>query len=267
MHGAAYRSLGMPHAYEKVETTEAELPGRVADLRSGLWAGLNVTVPHKTKVLALVDEVAASARATGAGNTLVRVGPGRVRAYNTDAPALEEELTSLAKGAQGAASFEGKSALVLGTGGAARAAVFALGKLGVATVHVRGRSRRDDLAAVLAAASPSASLVFSPLVAPASEPDDLAVIVQASSAGMQGAASGDVVADAVAWATVPPDCVAYDVVYTPPHTAFLARAAAASLAHAGGLGMLAVQGALAFELWLGVAPRAVMKAALEGERS
>ena len=79
MHAAAYRALGMPHTYEKLETSEAELPARVEALRRGELAGLNVTVPHKRKVLALVDEVDASARATGAANTLVRTA-GRPRA-------------------------------------------------------------------------------------------------------------------------------------------------------------------------------------------
>ena len=273
MHEAAYRALGMPHTYEKLETSEAALAGRVASLRSGLYAGLNVTIPHKTRVLSLVDEIDASAVATGAANTLVRTAAGGVRAYNTDAPALEAELAGLAglaalAGAPGApgALFAGRRAIVLGTGGAARAAIFALGRLGVARVHVRGRSRREELAAIL----PPGAVVLEELAAPPAEASDLVAIVQATSAGMgQEGANERSVSEAVAWSSVPPTAVAYDVVYasSAPETAFVARARAAGLAASGGLGMLVRQGALAFELWLGVeAPLSTMRAALGMER-
>lgn len=264
MHGAAYRALGLPHTYEKLETSIGELPHRVAALRAGTFAGLNVTVPHKTNVLELVDAVDPSVSATGAANTLVRVDGG-VRAHNTDAPALREELVRLAGNDR--ARFRGRTAIVLGTGGAARAAIFALGQLGVGRVIVRGRSRKDDLAGVLATSAPGARLSFEPLEArepTAAEPADLVAIVQATTAGMTGAAPGAVVADAIAWASVPPDCVVYDVVYAPPRTELLDRAQARGLTNDGGLGMLVLQGALAFELWLGVRPPIeVMRAALE----
>lgn len=249
MHAAAYRALGLPHVYEKLETRPEELAGRVAELRAGAYAGMNVTVPHKTEVLALVDEIDASASRTGAANTLVRTPEGGVRAYNTDAPALVEELAALAGGAE---RLRGRSALVLGTGGAARAAIFALGRLGVGRVIVRGRRLERALASVLAGSG--AAIALEPLAPPEAEPADLGVIVQATSAGMEGAAPGEAVAEAVAWGSVPPGCVALDVVYAPPRTPFLARATERGLAATGGLGMLARQGALAFELWLGVAP-------------
>jgi shikimate dehydrogenase len=251
MHAAAYRALGLPHVYEKIETSADDLASRVAALRSGTFAGLNVTVPHKRRVLSFVDELDASARATGAANTLVR-GPRGVRAHNTDAPALAQELVRLAAGP---AVFEGRSAIVFGTGGAARAAVFALGSLGVAHVIVRGRRDTPELADVLEATGSSATISFEPIQAAARESSDLAAIVQATTAGMDGsAATGDLVAEAIAWETVPPRCVVLDVVYAPPRTPFLARAALCGLANDGGLGMLVRQGALAFELWLGVAP-------------
>lgn len=261
MHAAAYRALGLPHVYERIETSPEELAARVEALRAGALAGLNVTVPHKTRVLALVDRLDVSASGTGAANTLVRAPEG-VRAYNTDAPALEEELAELARDR---GRLRGRSALVLGTGGAARAAIFALGRLGVARVIVRGRRDAGELAAVLAASGSRAPMSFERLgPAPPSEAPDLAAVVQATTAGMDGAPPGELVADAVAWETAPPDCVALDVVYAPPRTAFVERAAARGLASAGGLGMLARQGALAFALWLGGPPPLdVMRAALE----
>lgn len=251
MHGAAYRALGLEHTYEKIETTTAELAERVAALRAGTLSGLNVTVPHKTEVLALVDSVDASAAALGAANTLVRTSEG-VRAYNTDAPALQEELVRLARGSE---RFAGRSAIVIGTGGAARAAIFALGRLGVGRVVVRGRRTKEELASVLTATGSKASFACEGLAAPGAEASDLVAVVQTTTAGMTGSGvAGEVAADAIAWSSVPADCVVYDVVYTPPRTALLDRAAARGLANDSGLGMLVGQGALAFELWLGVKP-------------
>lgn len=262
MHAAAYRALGLPHSYEKIETSATELADRVNALRAGTFAGLNVTVPHKTNVLALVDTIEASAAATGAANTLVRAPDGKVHAHNTDAPALRDELVRLAGNDR---VFRGRSAIVIGTGGAARAAIFALGQLGVARLIVRGRRVKEDLVPVLAASGSSGKLFFEQLGSTTSDPPDLVAVVQATTAGMHGSSvPGVVVADAVVWSKAPPDCVVYDVVYAPPRTEILAHAEASNLANDGGLGMLVRQGALAFELWLGIKPPLdVMRDALD----
>jgi shikimate dehydrogenase len=223
MHAAAYAALGMAHTYEAIRANAAELPAVVARLRAGELAGLNVTVPHKIRVLDLVDTVAPSAAAVGAANTLVRDAAGRIAAHNTDVPALAAELAALAPHAG--------TALVLGTGGASRAAAAALGHhLHVARVVVRGRPLAPD---------------------PAVEAS-VTLVVQTTSCGMTGADSGELARDAVAWDALPPGAVVLDVVYAPPETPFLAEARRRGLRAANGVGMLARQGALAFELWLGV---------------
>lgn len=256
MHGAAYAALGLDHTYEALETSVEDLPLRFAALRAGELTGINVTVPHKQRALALADVAEEAARAIGAANTLVRLPTGAVRAHNTDAPAVHDELLALAP----LDHYRGRTALVLGTGGAARAALYALGKLGVAKVVVRGRREEPGLRQVLAEVSAQATLVHESLVDPA-EIDDLAVVVQATTAGMRGGAPGEVAASGVAWKRTPADTVVYDIVYASKPTPFLA--AAGKRPHAGGLGMLARQGALAFELWLGVpAPLDAMRAAL-----
>lgn len=274
MHMAAYRSLGLPHVYEKLETSEAELAGRVDALRRGDFAGLNVTVPHKSRVLKLVDEIHPSAKATGAANTLVRTAEGRVRAHNTDMPAVADEITRLAGNA---ARLRGGVGIVIGTGGAARAAIVALAsRLGLGRVLVRGRSlgetghavayvrEIDRILALAGGRGVAVALGADGLHAPDKEDARLVAIIQATSCGMQGAAPGQVVADAVRWEHVPVDAVALDVVYAPQRTPFLERARARGLAADNGLGMLATQGALAFELWLGLPPPvAVMRAAID----
>lgn len=274
MHGAAFRALGMAHTYERIETSAEELKDRVDALRRGEFAGLNVTVPHKQKVLKLVDEVHASARATGAANTLVRMPDGRVRAHNTDMPAIAEEIARLAGDPT---RLRGGVGLVIGTGGAARAAIVALAShLGLGRVLIRGRSlgetgnavayvrEIDRLLAAAGGRGVAVALGADGLHAPDKEDGRLVAVIQATSCGMKGGASGDVVADAVRWEQVPSSAVALDVVYAPSRTPFLERAAARGLAADNGLGMLARQGGLAFELWLGVpGPVAIMRAAID----
>ncbi|MDP9002875.1 MAG: shikimate dehydrogenase, partial [Myxococcota bacterium] len=220
-------------------------------------------VPHKQRVLALVDELDASATTVGAANTLVRSGTGRIIAYNTDAPALAEELRRLR--GRGVA-WTGARGLVLGSGGAARAAIAALAELEVGEIVVRARAfgdaeRRDRFTQAV-----STRVTLQPWRPSASSEGTTFAIVQATSAGMNGADAGELVAGAVDWNTLPGEAVAIDVVYAPRDTPFLRAARGRGLCCDDGLGMLAHQGALALELWLGVrAPLDLMRAAIESE--
>jgi shikimate dehydrogenase len=256
MHAAAYRALGLEHTYEAIQATRGDLTDILQLLRNGEYAGFNVTIPHKQTILGLVDEVAPSAAAVGAANTIT-CGPLEVRtlpigtaractltAHNTDVPALRDELVRLAP-ERTPDAWRGSKAIVLGSGGAARAAIAALRELGVSAIVVR--ARKDGS------------------LAPTAEDRSVLTVVQATSAGMQGADPGESVASAVAWRDLPREAIALDVVYAPPETPFLRAAARGGFRHANGLGMLAAQGALAFALWLGGPPPFdVMRAALEG---
>lgn len=232
MHAAAFRALGLAHTYDAVRAHEDDLPRWVEALRRGEVGGLNVTVPHKRAALRLADEVDPVARACDACNVLA-LREGRAVAFDTDVPALVDEL----RGPRGAA-------VVLGSGGAARAARLALETLGATKIVTRARRGGDE-----------------PLASTGSE-RGAAWIVQATSAGMTGADPGEAIARAVDF-RLAPDALALDVIYDPRETPFLAAARAAGLRTKNGLGMLARQGALALELWLGVAaPLDVMRAAL-----
>jgi len=263
MHGAAYAALGLPHTYEALATRPDEVAARVRAVRDGAYAGMNVTVPHKRAVLDHVDLVDASARAVLAANTLVRDRDGRVVAFNTDVPALAAELARLAP-ERDAAAWGARPALILGSGGAARAAVAAVASLGVRSIHVRARSVEGAraLRAIVSGAEPPIDVVAAP-IAPGGGDALFATIVQATSAGMSGGADGEPIARAVPWGALAVSAVALDVVYAPPETPFLAAARARGLRADNGFGMLVSQGALAFEMWLGVRPPLdAMRAAL-----
>ncbi|HWL88121.1 MAG TPA: shikimate dehydrogenase [Polyangiaceae bacterium] len=263
MHAAAFRSLRMPHTYEAIRVAPEELGRVVRELREGKYDGLNVTVPHKEKVLAFVDEVDPSARAVEAANTLVRNASGTVVAHNTDVPALVAELRDLAP-ARNASAWGQKQALVLGSGGAARAAVVALAVIGARLITVRARNveRATKLGELVMRAGAPALLRAQPLAA-TDQDDGFGVVVQTTSCGMEGGPPGEAVSGAIDWDRLAPDTVVLDAVYSPPETLFLRAAFRRGLPMKNGLGMLTAQGALAFESWLGVrAPRDVMRAAL-----
>jgi shikimate dehydrogenase len=266
MHQAAYRALGLPHTYDKHRVTAPELPAWVAALRQGKYAGFNVTIPHKQAVLGLSDQVTPLARAIDAANTLVRAHDGAVTAHNTDVPAIGAELLRLSQGAP--VSTRGAAALVLGSGGAARAAVAAVLELGFDEVRVRARAFADESRAGAfrdaLGSLPGASAIVTEALGPSPADARVACVVQCTSDGMLGASSGEAVVAAVHWPSLPPSCVVLDTVYAPLETPFLAMARARALRADNGLGMLAQQGALAFSLWLGLPPpRDIMLAALQ----
>lgn len=269
IHHAAYAALGMPHRYELFDAVDVQaLEAACAELRSGTIAGANVTIPWKREALKLADRSDVSASDVGAANVLVRSPAGEIVAYNTDVPALAREI-----GEQVATPGRG---LVLGSGGAALAAVAALGRLGAKEIGVS--ARRFD-AKVSRDAWPGAEdfgRLGATLVAwpdpHANELGDFAVsadvIVQATSAGMHGAGPGSSVSAVVPWARLGPRTLAYDLVYNPADTDFLRAARAHALPARGGLGMLVGQAAFAFTLWLGAEPdRRAMRRAAETELS
>lgn len=256
MHRAALSALGLPHRYEAIDVPdEASLRARVEEVRAGILAGANITLPHKVAVLPMVCEVDESARVIGAANTLVRAN-GRVVAHNTDIAGLADDLRELE-------IVRVRRATVLGSGGAAMAAVAALQMLGAREIAVTSRSwtSREALAASPAASALEklgAELLPFPKAAEAGLFGERAtesdVIVQATPAGMRGVGSGESVASVVPWARMKKSALAYDLVYNPEATPFLQQAREAGLRARGGLGMLARQGARALTLWLNVSP-------------
>jgi shikimate dehydrogenase len=272
IHGAAYRALGLEHRYDLVDAPDEAAVAKVVDsLRRGEIAGANVTIPWKRVALRLADRAEPEAAAIGAANVLSRAADGAVVASNTDIVALERELALLCE--------RPRAALVIGSGGAALAAVASCRRLG-AEVFVVARRFAGELVSGEGAdefrnlsatplAWPSDAASRSALESVASRAD---LVVQATSAGMHGADSGEGVVSLVPWRALPATAGAYDLIYVPEETPFL-RAAKENARNArGGLGMLVGQARAALELWLGAeAPEeplfAAARAALAARRS
>ncbi len=258
IHHAAYQALGFEHRYELCDCPdEAAVEALFGELRAGKIAGANVTIPWKRVALKLADRVAPSAQRVGVANVLERGADGAIVAHNTDLPALVDEFQRHASTV--------RRAVVIGNGGAAPAVVTALQDAGAERIALTARKfspsepesawpHAADFtapgASVLAwpEADARAKLRFREVLARAD------VIVQCTSAGMHGKDEGEQLAAIVPWDHVPQSALAYDLIYNPATTPFLAHARNAGLRAENGLGMLVVQAALAFKIWLGVLP-------------
>ncbi len=238
---AALDHVSFDARYEARPTTPDGLADEVERLRGPDHLGANVTIPHKERVRAFLDGVDRWAEMVGAVNTIVNEG-GRLVGHNTDGYGFLRSLEEKA-----GFSPAGKSALMLGAGGAARAAVFALAERGVDRLVIANRTleRAADLAAELAGGVKDVEAVSLRDAGDAARSADL--VVNATSMGMtRGPGEGLSPMDSRG---LNPGTLVFDMVYTPQETPLTAAAKRAGARALGGLWMLVYQGAAAFEKW------------------
>ena len=245
MHNAAFAHLGLNWAYAAFPVHPDRVGEAVRGLAAAGCAGLNVTIPHKTAVIAACSEASDAVRAIGAANTLLPDGDGGFRCDNTDAAGFLRALDE-----QAPLDLAGRDVLLVGAGGAARAVAFALRGRGA---RVRVANRTAAKAAELGDPVPF-TVAAMDMIASAS-----ALVVNCTSLGLHG----DDVPPELPLAGIGRDQVAADIVYRPGGTPWLAAAAARGARPVDGLAMLLHQGAAAFEQWTGQpAPVDVMRGAL-----
>jgi shikimate dehydrogenase len=260
MQQAAFDALGIEARYVLWETQPGTLAQRVASLRSPGILGANVTIPYKEDVVSLLDEYDAAAVKIGAVNTIVN-RDGRLVGYNTDAAGFIRALTDFT-----GCAFDchGKKAVILGTGGAARAAAVALLENGVGELALLGRThgRVDALVNHLRALDSGNKRVSGASLGGAETNRFLSgadLLVNATSVGLRM----DDEALLVDIDLLQAGAFVMDMVFNSPQTRLLGAAHARGCHTLNGLAMLLYQGALAFELWTGrAAPVEPMRAAL-----
>lgn len=244
LHEAAYDELGIDAAYVTLEPEPDALEAAIEGASALGIAGLNVTIPFKEEALEYVEPDDLAAR-IGAVNT-IDLSAAPPLGYNTDAAGLRRAF------AHHEVSVEGRHAVVVGAGGAGRAAAFSLADAG-ATVAIANRteSRAVALAEEIAAASGHSLGELPSLLT------DATVLVNATSVGMEEDQS-PVPADALH-----PDLTVLDAVYRPLRTRLLSDASEVGAETIDGAWMLLYQGVEAFERWTGKsAPVGVMNDAL-----
>jgi shikimate dehydrogenase len=247
MHNAVLRSSGFRFFYLPFHVTPDRLKGFVRDVPLLHLAGFNVTLPHKEAILKLLPWVSPEAKAIGAVNTVV-VSGGRLKGYNTDAPGYARSLAEVT-------GFrpKGRTAVVLGAGGAARAVLYALGSAGAKTIVVANRTavRSRALAREFAQKFRRTTFAAVPLTheslktaLPAAD-----LLVNTTSVGLGGTAFRS-----LPWQNLKKSAVVSDLVYRPRKTPLLRAAERRGFAIHTGDGMLLHQGALSYRLWTGRNP-------------
>jgi len=247
IHNAAFASLGLDWVYVPLPVAPGSLRAAADGLVSLGFRGANVTMPHKTESADLADDLAENARRLRAVNTFVVTGE-RLHGHNTDAPGFDRFLRR-------DVGFDprGRSALVFGAGGAARAAAFALATSGVGelSVAVREAARAAELLEAVEGTSVRPSVV----AFDDAENMSADLVVNATPLGADGQTAPPL-------PRLAPGVVVIDLLYRPAITPLQAAARAAGAEAHGGIGLLLHQAALSFELWTGTpAPLEVMSAA------
>lgn len=247
MQNAALRELGLGDWRYQLLPVPPELFAQTTRALGAVgFAGANVTIPHKQAALALADRASEAARAIGAANTLSFARGGAIAAENTDAPGLLEAIGE---------PLEGRRALVLGAGGSARAAVWALRAAGAGEVAIWNRT--PERARALAREFEASAL---------ERPQAAEVLVNCTSVGLQP--EPEALARLGLDESLLGQCaLVVDLVYRQQgETELLAAARAAGARTVDGLEVLVAQGALSLELWTERrAPRETMReAAREG---
>jgi shikimate dehydrogenase len=258
MQQAAFDSAGIDAKYELWDRAPIALPDAIAEVRGDDFLGVNVTIPHKERVVPLIDKLTEEAQATGAVNTLTREGR-RLVGHNTDVPGFAAALDNLV----GRQKMP-RQAVVLGAGGGARAVVYGLIRAGFQRVIVFNRHlhRAEGLVKFFGKSAAHMDLKAQPWHESIIE-SELArtkVLVNATSIGLNDDTSP------IPGELITGDLLVLDLIYK--RTRLLRDAESAGAAAHDGETMLLHQGAAAFTLWTGqAAPLQVMQDALAAARA
>jgi shikimate dehydrogenase len=235
IHGFWLKALGIDAEYRATRVSPEGLGDYFASRRADpAWRGCNITIPHKQASLDFVEDRGGVRGSIGAIN-LALVTDGALIGTNTDAGGFYAPIADL--------DLAGKSVVVIGAGGAARAVLFALSRIGAGPVTILNRNVLKAAALLSSFGLTGKALALDAPLPPA------ALLVNASALGMTGQPPLD-----LDLSPLPDGALVYDIVYAPLETGLLAAARARGLETVDGLDMLVGQAALAFELLFGSPP-------------
>ncbi|MBO6092058.1 MAG: shikimate dehydrogenase [Oscillospiraceae bacterium] len=257
MEEAAFREKGLDFRYLTVLVRKEDLGKAMDGVRAFNMRGVNLTIPHKVRVLQYLDDLSEAARITGAVNMVVN-NDGKLWGENTDGKGF---LISLQK--EGI-DVSGKRVVVLGAGGAARAISVECALAGAERITIINRNpqRGEELVSLINSKT-KASAQFLPWVDGVDVPEKTDILANATSVGLFP--NTDCKPD-ICYDTITDRMVVTDVIFNDPNSLFLGEAKARGAKTVNGLGMLVEQGALNFKLWTGVdAPVELMTEVLRKE--
>ncbi len=236
IHNFWLQKLGIDAEYRACHVRPDDLEDYFTRRRGDAeWRGCNVTLPHKIAVMDFVGDPGDVRSTIGAMNTVFRNQAGIVCGTNTDVGGFISPILD--------AGLAGEHAIVIGSGGAANAILFALAQADTGQVTLLARNALKGSALLARFGLKGAVKPIASRLPPAK------LLVNASALGMSGQPALE-----IDISPLPDDAIVYDIVYSPLETALLADADARGLETVDGLEMLIGQAALAFELFFGVAP-------------
>ncbi|AKL98606.1 shikimate dehydrogenase [Endomicrobium proavitum] len=238
MHNAWFERENLNCAYLSFETSPQNFKKTVSALKTLGFYGFNITIPHKTAIMQLVDFTDKAAKLIGAVNT-VALKNGKLYGYNTDYSGFLADLLS------NDIKIKNKNILIYGAGGAAKAVAYALSLSGAKNVFITNRTHKtaEKLADIFKIKAIAAANIQNALT-------DADLIVNASACGMK---KNDVLPFNAE--KIKPAAIIYDLIYN-KNTPFAKLAKEKKLKYFTGDGMLVNQGAQAFKIWTGIYPNA-----------
>lgn len=254
---AAFAARNLNYRYLTVRVLPEDLGRAMDSVRIFGMKGINLTMPHKIKVLPYLDELSPAAKIIGAVNTVIQKD-GKLYGENTDGKGFVTALTNSGE------TLEGKMVTILGAGGAARAIAVECALNGAAHINIINRSaeKGEELAALIQSETDS-SAQYLTWESSMKIPADTQILINATSIGFSPNVTDKPDID---YTTITGQMCVCDVIFNPVETLFLKAAAANGAKTVTGLGMLVQQAALNFTLWTGVeAPVDVMEEALKKE--
>ena len=251
---AGYEAAGLNYRYITCKVLPEDFDGAMAGMRAMNMRGVNLTMPHKIKVLSHLDELSEAARIIGAVNTVVSRN-GRLIGENTDGKGFVRSLV------EANIPLSGKTITMLGAGGAAKAIGVECALAGAEKIIIinRNRERGEELVKTITE-NTATKAEYIPWAGTASIPQETQILINATCMGLHP--DVDQFPD-IHYGQIRADMVVCDVVFNPVMPLFLKKAAQQGAQTITGLGMLVNQAALNFEIWTDVkAPRDIMMQAL-----
>lgn len=245
---AGFESLGLEGSYDVLETTPEDLISRIKYLKSNGYCGFNVTIPLKVPMSLFLDDIDDYANIAGCVNTVKILDDKSFIGYNTDIYGFKKAIPADIK-------LEGKTASILGTGGASRAAVVGLAEKGIANIdfYTRNIINSRQTLEYMRAKFPQINFnVYQ--IQNIRSLAETAIIVNATPIGMRGYMAGEMPLELKDFNNLNPETVFYDIVYNPIKTILLKEASQRGFRTIEGLDMLIYQAQRAIEIWTGRIP-------------
>lgn len=245
---AGFKSIGETGSYDILETPPNELIDRVKFLKVNNYDGFNVTIPLKVPISLFLDEIDETANIAGCANTVKIMPDKSFKGYNTDIYGFRAAISNSSR-------LDGKTAGIIGTGGASRAATVGLIQAGIKVVNYYSRNIINSSAMINSMRNSFPEITFNNYqLQNIRNLSDISILVNCTPVGMRGNSMDMMPITRLSLEELPKDALVYDVIYNPMKTLLLKEAESLGLETVSGLDMLIYQGAKALEIWTGKMP-------------